>query len=42
MTLTVHALDGVPEVRAGDDLTTLLREALAPPGSPSPTATSRW
>ncbi len=32
MTLTVHALDGVPEVRAGDDLTTLLREALASAG----------
>ena len=32
MTLTVHALDGVPEVRAGDDLAALLLAALAAAG----------
>ena len=28
MTLTVHAPDGVPEVRPGDDLAALVRAAL--------------
>ena len=30
MTLTVHAPDGVPEVRAGDDLAALVITALGP------------
>ena len=39
-TLTITALAGIPEVRAGDEPAQLLADALRPPGAPALTGES--